>query len=171
MSAPDPSLLDLQQILQRVFDEAAGKLRTSATASIGDITVSVDLSPTDDGVYIADKDTGNKLVVNGDGSINVTFLGLPISTTPSIRNISLPTAGVESIIVLPVGTKQFELRIRDNYSVLNVAYALGESATNYRTISRGCNYSESDLNLTTLNRTLFVQANKNSSILECIIWI
>ena len=66
MAAPDPSKLDLQQILQRVYDEAAGKLRTSATASIGDITVAVDLSPADDGVYIADKDTGNKLKVNAE---------------------------------------------------------------------------------------------------------
>ena len=71
MSAPDPSKLDLQQILQRVYDEAAGKLRTSATASIGDITVAVDLVPTDDGVYIADKDTGNKLKVSSEGAIHI----------------------------------------------------------------------------------------------------
>lgn len=72
MTAPDPSKLDLQQILQRVYDEAAGKLRTSATASIGDITVAVDLTPTDDGVYIADKDTGNKLKIDANGAVSIS---------------------------------------------------------------------------------------------------
>ena len=170
MSAPDPSKLDLPQILQRVFDEVRGTLRTDSTAVIGDITVAVDLDPTNDGVYIADKDTGNKLKINGDGSINVTFLSSPQSTTPVIRNIDLGNANTESIIVLPVSTKQFSIKIRDNLANLNLAYNITESFTNYRTISRGCNYSETNMDLTTLNRTIFVQSNKNNMILECIIW-
>lgn len=170
MATPVPTKLDMPQILNRVFDEVEGKLRTSASASIGDITVSVDLTPTDDGVYIADKDTGNKLKINGDGSINVTFLSNTVSSTPVIKNINLGNANTESIIVLPVSTKQFSIKIRDNLANLQLAYEIMESFTNYRTISRGCNYSESNLNLTTLNRTLFVQSNKNNMILECIIW-
>lgn len=71
MSAPDPSKLDLQQIMQRVYDEARGTLRTDSTAVVSNVSIAVDMDPNNDGVYIADKTTGNKLVINADGSINI----------------------------------------------------------------------------------------------------
>lgn len=71
MSAPDPSNLDFPQVLRGAFDETNGRLRTDAIATISNVSIAVDMDPSEDGVYIADKNTGNKLVVNADGSINV----------------------------------------------------------------------------------------------------
>lgn len=170
MAAPDPSKLDLQQILQRVYDEAQGKLRTDATASIGDVTIAVDLDPTNDGVFIADKDTGNKFKVNTDGSIDVVITNSSVSTIPYIQNIPILLANVENTIVLPVSTKQFELRVRDAKSKIQITYSIGDSNSNYITIPRGCNYSETDLNLTTLNRVLYVRSAKDSIVIECMVW-
>lgn len=70
MSAPAPSRLDAGQVLQGSFDEATGRLRTDAIATIGDVDIDVSLDPAEDGVFIADKDSGNKLKVEADGSIN-----------------------------------------------------------------------------------------------------
>jgi hypothetical protein len=71
MAAPDPSKLDLQQILQRVYDEATGRLRTDAAATISNVSIAVDLDPTTDGVFIADKDSGAKLAVTPEGAIKI----------------------------------------------------------------------------------------------------
>lgn len=71
MPAPLPSELDLRQILQGVYDEANGRLRTSAEATIVNADIDISLDPTEDGVYIADNTSGNKLKVEADGSINV----------------------------------------------------------------------------------------------------
>jgi len=168
MSAPDPSKLDLPQILQRVFDEDRGTLRTDATANISNVSISVDLIPSEDGVYIADKDTGYKLVINADGSINTGTGG---ATTPSIQNVTILTANIENMIVLPLNTKRFQIRVRDSIAKLQLAYVLGDSSLNYITVPRGCNYSEENLNLTTLSRVLYLQSNKNNTIIECVVWV
>lgn len=71
MSAPAPSKLDAGQVLQGSFDESTGRLRTDATATVVNADIDVSLDPSEDGVFIADKDSGNKLKVESDGSINV----------------------------------------------------------------------------------------------------
>jgi len=68
-----PTKLDERQIFQGAYDEATQRLRTDAITNISNITIDVDLDPSEDGVFIADKDTGNKLKINTDGSINVNF--------------------------------------------------------------------------------------------------
>lgn len=171
MAAPDPSLLDLQQILQRVYDEAEGRLRTNAVATISNVSIAVDLNPSDDGVFIADKDTGYKLKVNSNGSINVNLTTTSGTDTPSIQNVLMVVPNVENTIVLPVATKKFQLRVRGNTSKVQLGYEVSSSSTNYTTISRGCNYTETDLFLTTINRVLYVQANKANTLIECVIWV
>lgn len=71
MSAPNPTNLDFPQVLRGAFDETTGRLRTDSIATIANVSIAVDLDPSNDGVYVADKDSGNKLKVNTDGSINV----------------------------------------------------------------------------------------------------
>jgi len=70
MSAPPPSRLDLQQILQRSFDGATGKLRVDAavSATIGTLAVEIDAA---DGDTIAISDGVNNLTINPDGSLDV----------------------------------------------------------------------------------------------------
>lgn len=165
MPTPSPSKLDLQQILQRVFDEEAGKLRTDTTATIGDIAINVDLVPSADGVYIADKDTGNKLKINDDGSI--TFIPV-VAGTPLIQNISIPIAQVQTPIVLPSNTKKFLIKIKDYESGMKLAFQ--QNASDLLTISRGCSYSEDNLSLTTIYRIIYLQSTKNNVVVECISW-
>ena len=68
MALPYPkSNLDAAQVLQYAMDDTTQTLRTTAAFSG---TISVDLDPTTDGVFIGDNISGNKLTVNADGSIN-----------------------------------------------------------------------------------------------------
>lgn len=70
MSAPAPSRLDANQVLQGSFEESTGRLRTDALATVVNADIDVSLDSTEDNVAIADPD-GNFLNVNPDGSINV----------------------------------------------------------------------------------------------------
>lgn len=87
---PETSKLDERQIFQSVFDEENRRLRTDATATISNVSIAVDLDPNEDGVYIADKDTGDNLAINPDGSINITDNGGSLTVDASdldIRNL------------------------------------------------------------------------------------
>lgn len=92
MVAPLPSKLDQRQILQAVLDEEQGRLRVDAVASISNVSIAVDLDPTNDGVYIADKVTGNKLVINVDGSINANIVSGTSGIFKNIFNEQLAVA-------------------------------------------------------------------------------
>ena len=72
MAAPPPSRLDGNQVLQGSFDEATGRLRTDANATIVNADIDVSLDASEDNVAIADPD-GDFLQINPDGSINVVF--------------------------------------------------------------------------------------------------
>ena len=96
MAAPLPTKLDMPQVLNRVFDEDNGLLRTSALATIVNADIDVALDPSEDGVYIADQDSGNKLKINSDGSINVIFTQ---GNLASIYNeVVAVVAGITTII-------------------------------------------------------------------------
>lgn len=162
-----PSKLDQNQIIQGAYDEESQRLRTDAVVNIGDLTVSVELDPTEDGVFIADQQTGNKLKINADGSINIDYVQ---STVPTIANLSLPSPATEYFIQFPIGTKKLLIKCRDNIAPLQIAFTAGTTNSDYLKIPRGCNYSESDINLTTISRTLYIQSNKPNVVLECLYW-
>jgi hypothetical protein len=71
MSAPAPSRLDAGQVLQGAYDEATGRLRTDAEATIVNADISVELSPADDGVHIGDKTNGNTAAVDAARNLAV----------------------------------------------------------------------------------------------------
>lgn len=97
---PDTSRLDERQIMQSVFDEENRRLRTDAVATISNVSIAVDMDPSEDGVYIADKDSGNKLKVNADGSINViASSGLNGETKNIFNEIAAIASGSETQIV------------------------------------------------------------------------
>lgn len=166
MPLPPLSKLDQQQILQSAFDEENRRLRTDAQATISDMDIAVDLDPTEDGVFIADKDSGNKLKVEADGSINVNS---GASKTPIIQTFNI-TSLTEQSIILPVSTKRFLIKVRDYACVMNIAFEAGETSVDYLTVPRGCSYSEENLNLTTLYRTIYFKTNKINVIVECVSW-
>ena len=71
MSAPPPSRLDANQVLQGAFDEATGRLRTDAEATIVNADIDITLTAEDDTVSIGDFSSGAKLKINPNGSINI----------------------------------------------------------------------------------------------------
>lgn len=104
---PDTSKLDNRQILQSVFDEDNRRLRVDAIAHVDNVSIAVDLDPTNDGVYIADKDSGNKLVVNSDGSINVDLVNPSLGAYKNIFNeiVAVASGATTSLVTytVPVG--------------------------------------------------------------------
>lgn len=74
MAAPDPSRLDANQVLKGSFDEATGRLRTDALATIVNADIDVQLDAADDNVAIADPVTGVSLQINPDRSSNTIQL-------------------------------------------------------------------------------------------------
>lgn len=114
-----PSELDQTQIFQGAYDEQEQRLRTSAIAQISNVSIDVDLDPSEDGVFIADKDSGDLLKVNADGSINVnTAPPRPMATV--YNEIVGISAGV-STIVSQVTLTQDVLLQKIDFSGTNIA--------------------------------------------------
>lgn len=92
------SNLDAAQVLQYAFSDDTQTLRTTAAFSG---TISVDLDPTTDGVFIGDNISGNKLTVNADGSINTN---VAISHTSDSVRLGNGTDFLTSTTVGPAKT-------------------------------------------------------------------
>lgn len=88
------------------------------------------------------------------------------ATTPLIYNVSVPTADTEVSQLLSSNTKQFTIKVRGN-STLRLAFASGESDTNYITVTSGASYTADALNF---SGTLYFQTNKASQIVEILEW-
>lgn len=102
----------------------------------------------------------NPLPVNDVGSV--------ATINPHVMNFSIPLANTEYQIVLPVKTKWFFLRMR-NTSKCFLAYAAGETLTNFFTLNCGGVYHESELSLAA-PLTLFLSCVKPAEIVEIVYW-
>lgn len=77
MPAPPPSNLDFQQCIRGAYDDDAGRIRVDAeiTASIiAPPGLEVAINATDDNIAIRNSFNNNELLINPDGSINVTTI-------------------------------------------------------------------------------------------------
>jgi len=86
---PTPSLLDHQQILQRVFDKDNDALRTDTDITIGtitgDVTVDIDAT-TGDNIALANADGSKKVTVTTvgpDNGLDVNIIGGAVDATVS----------------------------------------------------------------------------------------
>lgn len=100
MSAPNPSRLDANQVLQASYDEATGRLRTDSLSTIVNADIDVSLDSTEDNVAIADPD-GDFLAINADGSINVV---LSATGGAVLRNYYSEVTGIVSGITTLVAS-------------------------------------------------------------------
>lgn len=104
------------------------------------------------------------------GQQNVQLQG---SANPVIVNVPMILAATEYSFDLPLGTKQFRLKVRtapgQTCPVLQVAYNLGESGTVFDTIPIYCFMAESEILLTTLT-TIYFQSSLANQILELVYW-
>ena len=87
--------------------------------------------------------------------------------SPAIQNVILTTADTEYTVVIPVGTKRFTIKSRQD-AVMKLAYVATESGTNYWTVGYGVCYTERELDGTGI--TLYIQSSKDGTDLEVISW-
>lgn len=90
------------------------------------------------------------------------------SSEAEIVNFTLDNNNTEQTIVIPDGTKKFTLQSRDRKANLKIAYVQGESNTNFLSLRKGGNLSEDNLSL--IGRNLFIQSDKDNTIVEILIW-
>lgn len=102
-------------------------------------------------------------------NITGTFRGratVEAGTEPLVYNVSVPLANTEVSQTLSSAVKRFTIRVRGN-SRLKLAFALGESSTNYITIPPGCTYTEDGLGF---SGVLYFQTVKASQVVEILEW-
>lgn len=87
-------------------------------------------------------------------------------TTINIYNLGMPVAGTEYSQILPGNNKGFEVKARGN-SKLQLAYAAGQSGTNYITIPPGASLENRNYHV---SRTLYLQSSKAGETVEITVY-
>lgn len=103
-------------------------------------------------------------------NLGATFRGtatLESGSTPTIYNVSVPTANVEVSQALSPQTKKFSIRVR-GLAKLKLSYDSGQSGITYLTISPGAVYTEDMLNF---SGTLYFQSNVSGTTVEIVEWV
>ena len=88
------------------------------------------------------------------------------ATTPVIYNVAVPLANTEVSQVLSSSTKSFTIRVRGN-ARLQLAFAMGDSGTDYLTIPNGGSFTQESISFT---GTLYFQTSKASQVVEILEW-
>lgn len=91
------------------------------------------------------------------------------SKTPLITNVVLTLANTEYSVTLETDAKIIEFRARGN-SKLRYAWVLGETASNWISLPKGCVYSQVGLRLPA-GLVLYVQSDVPGEILELEQWV
>jgi hypothetical protein len=92
--------------------------------------------------------------------------GLQPATTPTITNLSVPTANTEVSHALVANVKQILVSNRDN-GLLKAAFTVTESGTKYFTIWPGQTRCFDSLNY---SGTLYMQSTSASQTVEIVEW-
>ena len=98
MSAPTPSKLDAQQVLQGSYDESTGALRVEGTFG-GAIEISIQAST--DNIAIRNTNNNNELLINPDGSIDTR--GQQLFTLPFDAITATYPSGTQEVYQSRVG--------------------------------------------------------------------
>jgi len=104
--------------------------------------------------------------------VEVTITGevdIKNPNTLGIINKTIATKNIEETQVLPDDTKRFRLKVRDSKAVLRLAYGVGETATNYRTIPRGSYLDSEDIDIAN-GTTLYLLSTQDNIVIEIEIW-
>jgi hypothetical protein len=164
MSAPKPSDLDPNQILQRLFDIETGRLRTDTTVSVEPGTTELVIDHGDDSIKLGD---GTNLVTTTQSGSKV---GLDVSivndspvTVPFVYNVNVPLANFTVTIQIPSNTKILHIKAR--LGSLRISYEDGGA---YFTINKGSNYTADGINA--VNTSLYIQSSVAGDILEVHGW-
>lgn len=92
------------------------------------------------------------------------FASAGSNTITEVFNVSVPTAGVEMSQSLPANCRGFVIKCRGS-STLKIGYALGESLTNYVTISPGSAYSDDH---SYFSQVIYFNTSKDGETVEIV---
>lgn len=170
MAPPIQSELDSSQVLPRVFDEANGRLRVDANATLstsGQLEVIID--HTEDSIRLGD---GTNFITStssgGKVALDVNVVGTSnLQTTPFLANLSMPIANTEYSYAIPANTTEFRFRARAGSSI-KFAYASGGTSSTFYTLSRGASHEVKNIN--SVGITLYIQGDKTGEVLEITGW-
>ena len=105
-----------------------------------------------------------------DINLDNVELNIDYPSTPTIQNVALALSTNEYSITLPTGTRKILLKVRNYECNLKIAWTATQTATNYITVPRGNSYVEADIELVSSLRTIYLNANKDNVIIECLSW-
>lgn len=115
-------------------------------------------------------DGSDLLAINPDGSINVVgSISVSNAETPTIINKVVISANTEETVTFPVGTKRFALMPRTP-TKMQIAYASGETNSNYISVRPGKCYEEKNVNIS-MGLTLYFETSKPNVTIEILYWI
>lgn len=159
------------------FYDTANPLKvqlSDGSIEIGTVNADVDVQLTDkesapgendyDIVRLGDGE--DELDINPDGSINVSVIK---AATPTIVNLNVVAADTEYSYALPAGTKHFTVKDRKGDAKTRIAYVMGTSGTNFKTVDMGNTYEVKDIS-TIAGLTIYFQSSKASRIIEIESW-
>lgn len=89
--------------------------------------------------------------------------------TPTVQNLSMPTAGTEYSFNIPAGSVAAEFFSRE-CGKLQFAFTATESGSNYRTVFPGAEYTIDLLDAGNPIITVYVQSTKDNDVLEIVTW-
>lgn len=104
----------------------------------------------------------------GSGGAPSTPITISSASNPLVVNVEMPVAGTEYSYNLPIGCRQFLLQTR-SLSTTKFTYVSGESDVIFKTIPRGCFFSQSDIQLTAVT-PIYFQSDTSAQMAELIIW-
>ena len=153
--------LDQQQIIQRAFEESTDRLRVDAEVSavIGDVQIDASTSS----VAIGDRNTGNLLTVNADGSINVDTVIHSTTDNIAIGN----QAGTNFLAVNTDGSLNVELEGLAAFQTSG--YTIGTSAVQL-TVSPLANRSSVGFKAVTSGTSNAIYIGNSSSVTTSTGW-
>ena len=99
--------------------------------------------------------------------INVVADQVLRSKVPTIYNINVLLADTEVSQLLSDGTKQLAIRCRGSART-QFAFVSGDSSISFITVPQGTTYFNDNLDLT--SKTIYLQCNKASQIVEVLEW-
>lgn len=90
-----------------------------------------------------------------------------VSKTPQVFNVAMPVSGTEYSLTLPLGTKRFAMKIKDNKSRYTISWTSGGPSYS---VSRGTEYAEDNLEIISTSDTIYFTGSKNNLTMEIITW-
>lgn len=82
-----------------------------------------------------------------------------------IVNLSIPLAATEVSQSIPVGTRNFIVKIRNGASDFRIAFGAGETATKYIQFCRGQNWTSPDFDGSSVT-TIYLRTGKATQVVE-----